>query len=165
MIDVNAKKWKFSEIRMIFTKKSASDAENQDLWKITKNAKTLCQIVRFGSFSDMLVLTTIKIKILVKFLKFLFFSEKSPIFGQNWPKSAFLAKIRPFIWLISTFCTTETLLALKWFWWKFITHDGTNLTSINYQSRLLSRIDRLSDHSMIRVTNPKSTLVLDSFNN
>ena len=30
------RKWKFSEIWMIFTEKSAFHAENRDLWKITK---------------------------------------------------------------------------------------------------------------------------------
>ena len=64
---------------MIFTEKSAFQAENRDLWKITKNAKTHCQIVRFGSFSDMLVLTTIRIKISVKF-----FIKAD--FCQFWPK-------------------------------------------------------------------------------
>ena len=77
---------------MIFTEKSAFLAENRDLWKITKNAITHCQIVRFGSFSDMLVFTIIRIKISFKFLRFLFFSKnrrfsaKKADFGQFLPK-------------------------------------------------------------------------------
>ncbi len=81
------KKWKFSEIWRIFTEKSASDAENRDLWKITKNVTTHHQIVRFGSFLDMLVLVTSRIDFSFKILRFSFFSEKSPIFSQNRPKS------------------------------------------------------------------------------
>ena len=69
-MDRNEKKWKFSEIRMIFTKKSASDAENRDLWKISKIVTTHHQIVQFGSFLDMLALETSKIDLCVKILIF-----------------------------------------------------------------------------------------------
>ena len=93
IIGKNAKKWKFSEISMIFTEKSAYQAENRDLWKITKNVITHHQIVRFGSFLDMLVLTTSRIGFGFKILIFPFFSEKSPIFIQ---KRRFWLKISDF---------------------------------------------------------------------
>ena len=73
---------------MIFTEKSAYQAENRDLWKITKNVTTHHQIVRFGSFLDMLVLETSGIDFSIKILIFSFFSEKSLIFSQKsrfWP--------------------------------------------------------------------------------
>ena len=91
LIGKNAEKWIFSELSMIFTEKSAYQAENCDLWKITKNVITHDQIVRFGSFLDMLVLTTSRIGFGVKILIFTFFSKKSLIFSQNrlfWMKSA-----------------------------------------------------------------------------
>ena len=73
---------------MIFTEKSAYQSQNRDLWKITKNVTTHHQIVRFGSFLDMLVLVTSRIDFSFKILIFSFFSEKSPNFSKNswfWP--------------------------------------------------------------------------------
>ena len=82
---------------MIFTEKSASHAENPDLLKITKNVTTHHQIVRFGSFSNMLALATSRIDFSFKILIFSFFSEESRIFSQNQPKSPFLLKICDFL--------------------------------------------------------------------
>ena len=62
------------------------------LWKITENVTTHHQIVRFGSFLDMLALATSRIDFCVKILIFSFFSEKSRIFSQNLPKSIFFGK-------------------------------------------------------------------------
>ena len=97
IIGENAKKLKFSEIWRIFTEKSASDAENGHLWKITKNVTTHHQIVRFGSFLDMLILTTSRIDFYVKVLIFSFFSEKSRIFRKNGDFGWFLLKIHDFL--------------------------------------------------------------------
>ena len=91
-IGENVKKWKFSDIWMIFTEKSTSHAENRDLWKITKNVTTHHQIVRFGSFLDMLALATSRIDFCDKILIFSFFSKKSRIFSQNLQKSQFFAE-------------------------------------------------------------------------
>ena len=66
---------------MIFTEKSAYQAENPDLRKITKNVITHHQIIKFGSFLDMIVLTTSRIDFSGKI--FIFFSEKSPILSQK----------------------------------------------------------------------------------
>ena len=99
IIDENVKKWKFSDIRRIFTEKSASRAENCDLWKITKNVTTHHQMVRFGSFLDMLVLATSRKDFCVKILLFLFFSEKSQISSKNRQKSPFFCwKFAIFRW-------------------------------------------------------------------
>ena len=87
-----------SAINGLFSlKKSAYQAENRSLWKITKNIITHQQIVRFGSFLVMLVLTTSGIGFGAKILIFSFLSKKNQRFsaniGQHW---LFLAKIRRF---------------------------------------------------------------------